>query len=84
MMPTPVFDTHGNTHRLSWLLPDRAAACLATPDWCAITTKRHKISSLSTPAARSCFNLRSAYVAKQLSLPLRVITGAPELVAKSQ
>jgi hypothetical protein len=83
MMPTPVLDTHGNTYRLSWLLPDSAAACLATPDWCAITTKRHKISSLRTPAARSCFNLRSAYVAKRLSLPLRVITGAPELVAKS-
>ena len=83
MMPTPVPDTHGNTHRLCWLLPDSAAACLATPDSCAITTKKHKISSLKTPAARSCSNLRSAYVAKQVSLPLRAITAAPELVAKS-
>jgi len=83
MMPTPVPDTHGNTHRLCWLLPDSAAACLATPDCCAITTKKHKISSLKTPATRSCSNLRSAYVAKQVSLPLCAITAAPELVAKS-
>ena len=83
MMPAPVLDTHGNTHRLCWLLPDSAPAGLATLDCCATTTKRYKISSLKTPAARSCFNLRSAYVAKRVSLPLRVITGAPELVAKS-
>jgi hypothetical protein len=83
MMPMPVLDTHGNTYRLCWLLPDSAAACLATPDCCAITTKRHKISSLKTPAARSCFNPHSAYVAKRVSLPLRVIAGAPERVAKS-
>ena len=83
MMPTPVLDTHGNTHRLCWLLPDSAAACLATPGCCAIIAKRHKISSLKTPAARSCFNLRPAYVAKWVSLPRRVITGAPELLAKS-
>ena len=82
MMLTPVLDTHGNTHRLGWLLPDSAAACLATPDRCAITTKKHKISSPKMPAARSCFSLRSAYVAKRVSLPLRLITGAPELVAK--
>ena len=83
MRPTPVLDTHGNTHRLCWLLPDSAAACLVTPDCCAIPTKRHKISSLKTPAARSRFNLRSAFVANQVSLPRRVIAGAPELVAKS-
>lgn len=83
MMPTPVLDTHGNTHPLSRLLPDSAAACLATPDCCAITTKKHKISSFKTPAARSCFNLGSAYVLKSLSLPLRVIAAAPERVAKS-
>jgi hypothetical protein len=83
MMPTPVLDTHSNTHRLCRLLPDSAAACLATPDCCAITPKTHKISSLKTPTARSCFNLRSAYAAKRTSLPLRLITGAPELVAKS-
>jgi hypothetical protein len=83
MMPMPVLDTHGNTHRLCWLLPDSAAACLATPDCCAITPKRCKISSLKTPAARSCFNLRSAYVAKRVSLPPRLIPDAPELVAKS-
>jgi hypothetical protein len=83
MMPAPVLDTQSNTHRLRWLLPDSATACLATPDCCAITTKRHKISSLKTPAARSCFNLRSAYAANPVSLPLRVIIGAPELVAKS-
>jgi hypothetical protein len=82
MMPTPVLDIHGNAHRLCWLLPDSAAACLAT-NCCAITTKKHQISSLKTLAARSCFNLRSAYVAKRVSLPLRVITGAPEIVAKS-
>jgi len=40
MMPTPVLDTHGNTRRLGWLLPDSAAACLATPRCCAITTKQ--------------------------------------------
>ena len=54
MMPTPALDTHGNTHRLWWLLPDSAAACLATPDCCAITKKKPKISSLrrglATPA----------------------------------
>lgn len=83
MRPTPVLDTHGNTHRRCWLLPNSAAACLTTPDCCAITIKRHKISSLKTPAARSCFNLHSTYPAKRVSLPLRVITGAPELVAKS-
>jgi hypothetical protein len=83
MMPMPVLDTHGNTHRLCWLLPDSAAACLATPDCCAITPKRYKISSLKTPAARSCFNLRSADVAKRVSLPPRLIPDAPELVAKS-
>jgi hypothetical protein len=83
MMPMPVLDTHGNTHRLCWLWPDSATACLATPNCCAITTKRYKTSPLKTPAARSCFNLRSADVAKRGSLPLRVITGAPELVAKS-
>jgi hypothetical protein len=83
MRPTPVLDTHGNTHRLCWLLPDSAAACRATPDCCAITTKRYKTSSLKTPAARSYFNLRSADVANRGSLPLRVITGAPELVANS-
>src|SRR5262249_54530011 len=66
MMPTPVLDTHGNTHRLCWLLPDSAAACLTTPDCGAITTKRHKISSLKTPAARSSFNLRCAYAAKRV------------------
>ena len=83
MMPMPILDTHRNTHRLCWLSPDSAAVCLATPDCCAITPKRHKISSLKTPAARSCFNLRSADLAKRVPLPLRVITGAPELVAKS-
>lgn len=82
MMPTSVLDTHGNAH-LCWLLPDSAAAYLATPDCCSITTEKHKISSLKTPAARSCFNLRSACMAKWLSLPLQVITCAPELVAKS-
>src|SRR5262249_18678148 len=46
MMPTPVLDTHGNTHRLCWLLPDSAPACRVTPDGRAITTKKHKISSL--------------------------------------
>jgi hypothetical protein len=35
------------------------------------------------PCCSIVFNLRSAYVAKRVSLPLRVITGAPELVAKS-
>ena len=83
MMPTPVLDTHGNTHRLCWFLPDSAAACLATPNCRAITTKKHKISSFKTPVALSCFNLRSAYVPRRLSLPLRVVTGAPERVAKS-
>jgi hypothetical protein len=83
MMPTPVPDKHGNTRRLGWLLPDTAAACLATPDCYAITTKKHKISSLKMPAARSCFNLRPAYVAKRVSLPLRLITGVAQLVAKS-
>jgi hypothetical protein len=83
MMPTPALDTHGNTHRLWWLLPDSAAACLATPDCCAITKKNPKSRRSKCPAARSYFNLRSAYVAKRVSLPLRVITGAPELVAKS-
>jgi hypothetical protein len=39
--------------------------------------------SLKTPAARSCFNLRSAYVAKRVSLPPRLIPDAPEFVAKS-
>jgi hypothetical protein len=82
MMPTSVLDTHGNTH-LCWLLPDSAAACLAMPDCCSITTKKHKISSLKTPAARSSFNLRSAGLAKRVSLPLQVITRAPELAAKS-
>src|SRR5215472_11129215 len=53
MMPTPVLDTHGNTHRLCWLLPDSAPACRVTPDGRAITTKKHKISSLKMPAARS-------------------------------
>ena len=83
MMPTPALDTHGNTHRLWWLLPDSAAACLATPDCCAITKKKPKISSLKMPCCSIVFNLRSAYVAKRVSLPLPVITGAPELVAKS-
>jgi hypothetical protein len=83
MMPTPVLDTHGNTHRLWWLLPDSAPACRGTPDGRAITTKKPKISSLKMPAARSCFNLRSADLAKRVSLPLRLITGAPEVVAKS-
>ncbi len=83
MMPTPVLDTHRNARRLCRLLPDNAAACLATPDCCAITTKKHKISSLKMVAARSCFNLRSAHLAKQVSLPLRIITSTPELVAKS-
>ena len=83
MMPTPVLDTHGNTLRLCWLLPDGAAACLATPDCCAITTTKPKISSFKMPAAPSCFNLRSTYLAKRVSLPLRLITATPELVAKS-
>jgi len=83
MMPMPVLDRHGNTHCLCWLLPNSAAARLATPDCCAITSKKHKISSLKTPVAQSRFNLRSAYPAKQVSLPLRAITAAPELVAKS-
>jgi hypothetical protein len=83
MMPTPVLDTHRNARRLCGLLPDSAAACLATPDCCVITTKKHKISSLTIPAARSCFNLRSAYAAKWISLPLRLVTAAPERVAKS-
>ncbi len=28
MMPAPVLDTQSNTHRLRWLLPDSATACL--------------------------------------------------------
>ncbi len=83
MMPTPFLDTRSNTHRLRRLLADSADACLATADCCAIATKRHQISSLKTPAARSCFNLRSANDAKRVSLQLRVITCAPEPVAKS-
>jgi hypothetical protein len=83
MRPTPVLDTHGNTHRPCWLLPDSAPACRVTPDCGAITTKKHKLSSLKMPAARSCFNLPSAYPATLVSLPLRLIAGAPELVAKS-
>jgi hypothetical protein len=74
MMPTPFLDIRSNTHRLYWLSADSADACLATPDCCAITTKRHKISSLKTPDARSSFYLRSANEAKPLSLPLRVVT----------
>ena len=72
MMPMPVLDTHGNTLRLCWLWPDSDTACFAAPDWCAITPKRHKISPLKAPAARSCFNLRSASVANRVSLPLRL------------
>jgi hypothetical protein len=45
--------------------------------------KKPKISSLKMPCCSIVFNLRSAYVAKRVSLPLPVITGAPELVAKS-
>jgi hypothetical protein len=63
MMPTPVLDTHGNTHRLYWLLPDSAAACLATPDCCAITTK--------SPVAQ---NARCSIVL-QPTFPLRGKTG---------
>ena len=83
MMPTPFLDTRSNTRRLCWLLADSADACLATPDCCAITTTRHNVSPLKTPAAQSCFNLRSTNEAKRLSLPLRVITCAPEPVARS-
>jgi hypothetical protein len=68
-----------NTHRLCWLLPNSAAARLATPDCCAIASKKHKIPSLKTPVAQSRFNLRSAYLAKRVSLPLRAITAASEL-----
>jgi hypothetical protein len=83
MMPMPVLDTPCNTHRLRWLLADSADARHATPDCCPIATNRHKISSLKTPAARSSFNLPSAYEAKPISLSLRPIAGAPEPVAKS-
>ena len=83
MTPTPVPDTHGNTRRLRRLLPDSVAACLATPNCRAIITKKHQISSSKTPAARSCFNLPSACVAKRVSLSLRAITAALERVAKS-
>ena len=83
MMPAPFLDTRSNTHRLRWLLGDSADACLATPDHCAIVTKKHKISSLKTPLDPSCVNLRSANEAKRVSLPLRVITCEPEPVAES-
>jgi hypothetical protein len=45
--------------------------------------KHTKSRRSKTPAARSCFNLRSANEAKRVSLPLRVITCAPEPAAKS-
>ena len=83
MMPTPALDTHGNTHRLWWLLPDSAAACLATPDCCAITKKKPKISSLKMPCCsivlQPTFRLRGKTGLAAASLT----TGAPELVAKS-
>ena len=83
MMPTPALDTHGNTHRLGGSCP--TAPPLASPRRIVAQSQRKNPKSRRSkcPAARSYFNLRSAYVAKRVSLPLRVITGAPELGAKS-
>lgn len=83
MMPTPVLNTHGNTHRLCWPLPDGAAACLATPDCCAITTKDTKSRRSKRLLLDRASTYGSASMAKRVSLPLRVITAALELVAKS-
>jgi len=83
MMPTPALDTHGNTHRLWWLLPDSAAACLATPDCCAITKKKAQNlvaqNALLLDRLQPTFRLRGKTGLAAASL----ITGAPELVAKS-
>jgi hypothetical protein len=82
MMPMPVLDSH-DKHSPPVLALAQQRRRLATPDCCAITSKKRTIPSLKTPVAQSRFNLRSAYLAKRVSLPLRAITAAPELVAKS-
>jgi len=83
MMPTPVLDTHLQRSLPVLALARQRRHLLHHAGSLPNHNQTHKIPSLKTPAARSCFNLPSAHAAKQVSLPLRVITGAPELVAKS-
>jgi hypothetical protein len=83
MMPARPLDTRSNAHRLCWLLAYSADARIATPDCRVITTKRPKISSLKTPAARSRLISQSDNEAKRVSLPLHFFTRTPELAAKS-
>jgi hypothetical protein len=80
---------HRNVIRFLILAPRRmrngcgSASNLAPFDVKYIRMLRRRSASRPQADLQSCSNLRSAYVAKQVSLPLRAITGAPELVAKS-
>jgi hypothetical protein len=83
MMPALLRDSPNYARCLYWLSADNVGARVATSDCCVITTKRHKISSLKVPAARSHFQSCPCYAAKWLSLLPLFITRTPEPAAKS-
>jgi hypothetical protein len=83
MTPASLRDSPNYAPCLCGLSADSLDGRVATSDCCVITTKRLKISSCQTPAARSRSQSCPRYEAKWLSPLPRFITRAPEPAAKS-
>ena len=83
MMTALVRDSTNYARCLCWFSTDSVDARVATSDCCVITTKRLKISSCKTPAARSPSQSCPRYEPKSVSPLPRFITRASERAAKS-
>jgi hypothetical protein len=82
-MPTPLFDTRSDAHRLCWRSANNTHAWLVTPMPDATTTQNHITSSPKTPAAPLHLNSRHTDAAKFTLLPIEYATRKSELTGKS-
>jgi hypothetical protein len=83
MMPALLRDSTNDARCLCWFFADSVNDRFIRSDRCIITTKRLKISSRKTPAARSRYQSCPRYETKSASPLSRFITRAPEPAAKS-
>ena len=83
MMPALLRDSPNDARCLCRFSADSLDAHVATSDCCVITTKRRKISSRKTPAARSRSQSCPSYEVKAGSPLPHCITRAPQPAAKS-
>ena len=83
MIPALLRDSPNDARCLCWFSPDTDDARVASLDCRVITTKRPKISSSKTPAARSRSQSCPGHEARWGSPLPHFISRAPEPAAKS-